>query len=204
VAKLPSRSSTAVRILLTKALDLLGQHHPPHIAWEKLVYGMAAGDVPYWPKDPDLAAVWKKLSGEHTPQIQHVERQANWVEFRIRGVRRTIYPIQVGLEAVWRLLPKDVRARLAKEESAKEERRHVSSVDWIIAEAQRLKRTDGIPDAITCERHGAKTAFAKLLGANLMNAANNTDASISVDPVGWKYIFNYLEKWGIWPLDRIE
>lgn len=204
MAKLASKPSTMARISLAKARALLSEHHPPHIAWEKLVHGMATGNVPYWPDDPDLAALWKKLSGKlSNPQIQYVRCEESWVEFHINNVRRTIYPIQVGLEGVWRLLPKDVRARLAErqEEPAKEEPRRILSVDWITAEAKQLKRTGKVPADIERGGHGAKKEFARLLATNMIKAAK-TDRSIH--PVTWKYIRNHLLAWRLWPISVIE
>jgi len=209
VAKLVSKPSIMARILLAKALALLSEHHPPHIAWEKLVHGMATeGErgVPYWPDDPDLAALWRKLSGKsgkNDPQIQHIRCEESWVEFYINNVRRTIYPIQVGLEGVWRLLPKDVRARLAEreEEPVKEEPRHILAVDWITSEARQLKRTGKIPVDIERGKRGAKKEFAQLLATNMIKAAK-TDRSIH--PVTWKYIRNHLLAWRLWPTSVIE
>jgi len=113
MARREIQPSILARILLTEGLALLSQRHPPHIAWEILVREMAAKRLPYWPDDPDLAAVWRKLSGlreEGDPQIEHVERQENWIEFYVEGVRRPIYPIQLERQALEAWLSEDARA----------------------------------------------------------------------------------------------
>jgi hypothetical protein len=91
---------------------LLGKYYPDEIGIgrEKLVRALAARDVPYWPADPDLAALWRKLSGQDdTQQIQHVRSEVDWIEFYLNGVRRVVGPIYVGREAVVALLPVEAR-----------------------------------------------------------------------------------------------
>jgi len=100
--------TTFTRISLSEARALLGKYYPDEIGIgrEKLVRALAAGDVPYWPADPDLAALWRKLSGQdNNQQIQHVRSEGDWIEFYLNGVRRAIGPIYVGREAVVALLP---------------------------------------------------------------------------------------------------
>jgi len=100
--------TTFTRISLSEARALLGKYYPDEIGIgrEKLARALAAGDVPYWPADPDLAALWRKLSGQdNNQQIQHVRSEGDWIEFYLNGVRRAIGPIYVGREAVVALLP---------------------------------------------------------------------------------------------------
>jgi hypothetical protein len=73
----------------------------------------------------------------------------------------------------------------------------LTAKEWITLEAQRLKRCNKIPVGII------KTEFAVLLEANMKEAAK-TDHSISISPVGWRYIFNHLLEWGLWPITDIE
>jgi len=75
--------------------------------------------------------------------------------------------------------------------------RELSAKKWITREAQRLKRLGKIPVG-----KGAKTKFAKLLEANMKEAAR-TDTSISISPVSYKHILNQLSAWGLWPIDVI-
>jgi hypothetical protein len=192
VAKRASESNTVALISLSKAREILGKCYPDEIGIgrEKLARGLAAQKVPYSPNHPDLDALWRKLAGQDNQEIQHVRSEGDWAEFYIKGVRRVIGPIRVGREAVLALLPKD--ARLPPEKP-----RRVKSKDWIIKEAQRLKRLDEIPADIS------KTDFAKLLADNMDRAAK-ADHSISIKPVGWEYIFNHLRKWGLWPISAIQ
>jgi len=75
--------------------------------------------------------------------------------------------------------------------------RQVTAIEWIMCEAQRLKRTNKIPAGIN------KTKFAQLLADNMREAAK-TDHSIVLRPVRWKYILNHLQAWGLWPIFDIE
>jgi hypothetical protein len=75
--------------------------------------------------------------------------------------------------------------------------RELTAKEWITFETQRLKRLNEIPVGIT------KTGFAMLLETNMKKAAK-TDHSISISPVGWKYILNHLQEWGLWPIAIIE
>jgi hypothetical protein len=81
--------------------------------------------------------------------------------------------------------------------AAEPEVRSIATKEWVIAEAERLKRLDKIPDGI------GKTAFAKQLANNLAAEAR-TNRSISVRVVGWKYLRNYLQAWGLWPISAIQ
>jgi len=199
MARRTDQSSIVARILLAKALEVLEERHPPHIAWEMLVRGLAAGDVPYWPHDPDLAALWRKLSGAGEPHISHphVDREGSWVEFHIKGIRRTIYPIQVGLEAVWGLLPKDARVSAPSEEQ--EQSRRIKPEAWLLNEIRRLKKDGEISDTIS------KKELAKdFLGPNMRHAVK-TNPSVRLKPLKWTSIVNMLrDKPGLWPISAIE
>jgi hypothetical protein len=74
----------------------------------------------------------------------------------------------------------------------------VTAKEWITSEAQRLKQLGKIPVG-----KGAKTKFAKLLEANMREAAR-TDTSILISPVGYEYIRDNLRKWGLWPSAAIK
>ena len=213
-------SSTVARVSLTRARALLSKHHPEHIAGEILGREIAAGNVRYWPDDPDLAAYFKKMGGQNNPDIMFAESGSgeggDWIEFYIRGERRTFYPIEVALDDVLRLLPEDARilceeqeepevvrrvegARILHEKQEKPEAvRRVTAKEWITAEAQRLKRLDPIPADLT-----TKTGFAKLLADNMGRAAA-WDHWISIRPVKWTHIKNNLQGWGLWPISAIQ
>jgi hypothetical protein len=75
--------------------------------------------------------------------------------------------------------------------------RELSAKEWITLEAQRLKRLDMIPVGIN------QTEFAVMLETNMREAAR-TDHSISISPVGWRYILNHLREWALWPIAIIE
>src|SRR5262249_15741590 len=75
--------------------------------------------------------------------------------------------------------------------------RELTAKEWITFEAQRLKRLNKIPVGIS------KTNFAKMLGTNMEETAR-TDHSISISPVGWNYIFNFLQTWALWPITDIK
>ena len=192
MAKATSNPGTVVRISLSKARALLGKHDLDHDGWVKLVHGLAAGDVPYWPDNPDLGELWGKLSGAGNPDVTFPRVEGDWAEFYIKGVRRTIGPIQVGYEAVVALLPK--AARVPQPESQEEPGR-ISSQIWITTEAKRLKRADEIPADIS------KTEFAKLLADNLTKAAKTNP---SIHPIGMESIRNRLKDWRSWPIPAIE
>jgi hypothetical protein len=70
-----------------------------------------------------------------------------------------------------------------------------ASVDWVAAEAKRMKAAGEINEGTSI------TNFAKLL-ADRMDKARDTDKSIS--PVGWQHIKNMLRPWGLWPIETIE
>jgi hypothetical protein len=143
MAKAGNKSSTLTRILLNKALALLSKHHPPHIAWEILVREIAARHVRYWPDDPDLAAVWKKLSGENNPQIQFFRHERDWVEFHINNVRRTIYPIQVALEDLLALLPAQPAATGTTPRTQRQRTLAKTALDEL--------HPGGVPDSVSTE-----------------------------------------------------
>jgi hypothetical protein len=75
--------------------------------------------------------------------------------------------------------------------------RELTAKEWITHEAQRLKQLDQIRAGIL------KTEFAQMLETNMKEAAR-TNTSISISPVGWRYIFNHLQEWGLWPITDIE
>jgi hypothetical protein len=64
---------------------------------------------------------------------------------------------------------------------------------WVMAEAKRLKAAGIIP--------ARPTDFARKLEEQ-MRVAAETDKSLR--PVGWRYIKNNLQAWGLWPADLIK
>jgi hypothetical protein len=70
----------------------------------------------------------------------------------------------------------------------------IDSGTWIVGEAKRMKADAEIPDNIT------KTDFAKALAGRMFIAARTNP---SIQPIKWRSIFNRLEDWGLWPIDKI-
>jgi hypothetical protein len=87
------------------------------------------------------------------------------------------------------------RAKVARQSKPPAPPRELTAKEWITLEAQRLKRLDKI--------RGNQTEFAVMLETNMKEAAR-TDRSISISPVGWRYILNHLREWGLWPIASIE
>jgi hypothetical protein len=191
--------STIAKISLGRALALLSKHHPAHIAGEILWCEMAAGNVPYWPNDPTLAAFVRKMAGKNAPgdpQIEHphiehsLDREGSWVEFWIGAVRCTIYPIQVDRDAVLRLLP----ARALAEEYPQSIERDI----WFLNEIKRL-RDEG---KITDDTH--KTEVGKIL-APRWNAIVEANPTFKLKRLALSSIPNYLRNTpGLWPPSAIR
>ena len=196
-----NQPSTVAKIALIRALVMLGKCHPPHIAAEILWRKMAAGDVPYWPNDPTLAAFVRKMAGESAPgdpQIEHPhiehypDRDGSWVEFWIGAVRRTIYPIQVDRDAVLRLLP--VEARAQAEDHPQGIERHI----WFLNEMKRLRGEGKITD------NTRKTEAAEILGPR-WDAVVKANPALGLKRLAVSSIPNYLRNTpGLWPPSSIR
>jgi len=216
LAKVDRESSTVTWIWLWDALALLMQFYPRVSAEQKLVRAIALRAVGHkrlaltdetvvTVSTQGVASVipratasdlpiWRKLAGERDEPPRVLFAAISWEESTIEAYwrgRHRIYRIKVVRDNVLRLLPEDALATPPEEqpETPKVVRR-VTAKEWITAEAKRLKRTDAIPADIS------KTAFAKLLADNMDRAATY-DHSISIRPVRWRYIRNYLSKWGL-------
>jgi len=74
--------------------------------------------------------------------------------------------------------------------------RRLTAKEWIVLEAQRLKRLDEIPVGIK------KRDFAKLLKKKRDEAAK--DSSLEIGAADWPYIANHLQEWDLWPIARIQ
>jgi len=195
LAKLASKSSAVALISLSKARALFPDNIAWEIAWEKLVHGMAARGVPYSPDDPDLGELWRKLS-RGNPDITLPPRfEGDRVEFYIKGVRRRIGPIQIGLKAVIALQPKDARV---PRPDTQEKPRRISPEMWILTEIARLKKEGKISNGIS------KTELARDFLEPRMREATK-DPSTRLKALRWRTIVNMLaNKPGLWPISAIE
>jgi hypothetical protein len=96
----------------------------------------------------------------------------------------TVIGIRVAREDILKHLPKlNSTAETAK----------LTTKEWVMAEAKRMKAAREIPDRIS--------NFARELGRRMKAAAKEND---SIKPVEWPHIKNELPGWGLWPSSKIK